>query len=356
MRLSRLSLTTFRNLTTLEINVPQATGGQIKKGQIIALVGQNGSGKTSVLEALSLLSPGRGLHKAKPEDMVQHGQKQWGVFAELEDATEIGQSCQGKTRKLKIDGTESPTQAALAQYGSVIWLTPRQDRLFLDGAAARRDVLDRCVYGQNPSHAETVARYKHHAGARLKLLKQGQSADWIEIEEQQAADWGIKVLQNRAGYIQTLAPHLQEISLELTGATLQVLEDADPVAALKGKFERSRERDAEVGITHTGPQKIDLTATLHVEDRNIPAAQASSGQHKRVLMQFILAHVRLLTAEKGTPPLILMDEVSAHLDTQKRSHLLATLTTLGAQIWVTETELERLGEVVPDVVIELPQA
>ena len=342
MRVSQLKITTFRNLTALRIDVSMRDGGQI-----VALVGENGAGKTSVLEALSLLSPGRGLHKAKAEDMVQHGTKSWGVYVELdgEDGVTVGQAFQSKARLIKIDGDDAAKQSHLAALGNVLWLTPRQDRLFLDGAAVRRDFLDRLVYGLIPNHAETLNKFKHHARARLQLLKQGAAGDWVALEEQQAAEAGVEVLKNRQRYIEKIQPFVQEVTLSLSGATMGIFEEEDSVAALAGKFERSRMRDAEVGATHTGPQKVDLAGTLQLEHGDVPLGQCSSGQHKRGLMQVVLGHARLLQDVSGNPPLVLMDEVAAHLDAEKRSLMLQELVTLGAQIWVTETEVERLGDV-----------
>ncbi len=339
MRIKCLKITTFRNLNTLTWEIPA-----VKGGQIIALLGENGSGKTSVLEALSLLSPGRGLHKARPEEMVQHNAKSWGIHVELTDKTTIGQTFGQKKRLLKLDGDEMAKQAALAGIGSVLWLTPQQDRLFLDGAAARRDFLDRLVYGLLPSHAENLSRYKHHARARLRLLKQDADSDWITLEEQQASEAGVIVLKNRLKYLKALTEHIEEVSINLTGATLRIFEEENPIAALAGKFERSRTRDAEIGATHTGPQKVDVIGMLKLSNGDVNMKQCSSGQHKRGLLQLVLGHARLLADAHKAPPLVLIDEVAAHLDTSKRGSLLQALARLGAQVWVTETEAERLGD------------
>lgn len=345
MRVQKLTLTTFRNLATLtlEVSAPAA-------GQVVAVLGPNGAGKTSILEALSLLSPGRGLHKARPEEMVQHGAKMWGIHAALAEGRAVGQAFQQGQRLLKIDGADAK-QTDLTQVGHVLWLTPRQDRLFLDGPAGRRDFLDRMVYGLHPDHAVVLNKYKHHTRNRLKLLSMGHTGgDWLALEEQQAAAAGVKVLANRQAYLTQLGDITDEVALKLTGGTLEIFEADDPAVALAGKFERSRTRDAEVGATHAGAQKVDVVGMLQDVTPGIPLQQCSSGQHKRALLAWVLAHARLMAQAQAQPPLLLIDEVAAHLDEARRAQVLAAFTDLGAQLWVTETEEARLGGVACDVV------
>jgi len=340
MFVKNIKISGFRNLAGAALVLPDAPNGS----QIVALIGENGAGKTSVLEALSLLSPGRGLHKANPKEQAQNGASTFGIFIELDDDNAVGIGLKNGKKQLQLNGDDMPRQTALATLGNVLWLTPRQDRLFLDGPAPRRDLLDRLTFGLIPTHAEDVARYKHHTKNRLKLLAgHNTPEDWLALEEAQAAAAGVKILTNRQTYLAALAPHLTDMTLAQQGATLEVLDEPDVVAALAGKFERSRPRDAITGSTGTGPMKVDVGGILRLEGHDVPLAQASSGQHKRALIDLTLAHAKLIKAETGRPPLILLDEFTAHLDATRQQQLLGQLTSelldLGAQIWLTDVDL-----------------
>lgn len=340
MRVRQIKISTFRNLAATQLQPPI----EENHGQIIALIGDNGAGKTSILEALSMLSPGRGMHKENPKEQAQNGLNTFGIFIELDDSNTIGIGLKNGKKQLQLNGEDLPRQTDLAALGSVLWLTPRQDRLFLDGPAPRRDLIDRLTFALIPSHAEAVSRYKHHAKNRLKLLSTNAAEDWLTLEEQQAAAAGITILQNRQTYLAELAVHLSDITLMQTGATLNVLKEEDPIIALKGKFERSRARDTITGSTSTGPMKVDITGTLHLMERDVTLSQASSGQHKRTLIDLTLAHAKLTKEKTGHPPLILLDEFTAHLDPVRQKELLDCLTqellSLGAQIWLTDVTLE----------------
>lgn len=338
MRLINLKLTTFRNIESLNLSLPLPES----HGQILALIGPNGAGKTSILEALSLLSPGRGIHKATPKEMIQNGTSTFGIFAELDSDATIGVGIESAKQKIRINGTDATRQTDLAALGNVLWLTPRQDRLFLDGPAPRRDLIDRLTFGLIASHAEAVSRYKHHTKNRLKLLATNAAEDWLALEERQAAEAGVTLLKNRQTYLAELQPYLCDISLSQKGATLDILKEEDPITALFGKFERSRERDTITGSTNAGPMKVDITGELLLNDFTVPLAQASSGQHKRSLIDLTLAHAKLIKEKKGHAPLILLDEFTAHLDPKRQKELLEQLTetllSLGAQIWLTDVD------------------
>jgi DNA replication and repair protein RecF len=235
-------------------------------------------------------------------------------------------------------------QEALATLGSLVMLTPQTDFLFTGPPEARRRWLDEAATALAPSHAQTVARFRHHRQARLKILAQGHLAgDWLEAEEQLAAQWGVKLLQGRLDYLNALVPYLSELSLNLSGSTLEVLAEANPVAALQGKFARSRTVDAKLNRTHAGPNTLELHGVLQVAGAEVALAQASSGQHKRGLLAWVQGHTRLLTAKRGQAPLVLIDEFAAHLDAPRREALLTHLLELGCQVWLADVELPTLN-------------
>lgn len=343
MRIIQLKLSNFRNLAQLVLNIPE-------DANLIALIGTNGSGKTSILEALSLLTPTRGLLTAEGKSQIHHGAKEWGIWAELATGAELGQVYRQHSRNaeriLQIDTHREPLEA-LARHGSVVWLTPATDFLFSGPPANRRRWLDDLTTALLPAHAGATARFAQHRQSRLKLLMNGQgghyATDWLDAEERLAAEWGIQVLKHRIEYLNRLQPFLQGITLALHGNALEVMEDPNPVAALKGKFERSREIDTRMGRTHAGPNTLELTGQLLLSEiQHIPLSQASSGQHKRGLIHWLVAHVQLLAQAQNRPPLVLIDEFSAHLDAPRRALLLQTLTTAGCQIWLTDTETPKI--------------
>jgi DNA replication and repair protein RecF len=332
MRISTLKLLPFRCHTALTIEVPVGA-------DVVGVVGPNGSGKTSVLEALALLAPGRGLSGNEPRTHTPFNQKEWGFFAELANATEVAQQFRNGVRKIEVDG-HSLNADDLGTLGSVVALTPHTDFLFSGPPEARRRWLDDAVTALKPAHAQAVARYRTHRQGRLKILAQGiMNGDWLEAEERLAAQWGIKLMEGRQEYLSKLRGYLDEVTLTLQGGALEVLSAEDPIAALQGKFERSRDIDARLNRTHAGPNTLDVAGTLSLEENTVPLVSASSGQHKRALLGWVRAHTRLLAAERGAPPLVLIDEFAAHLDAKRREDLLAHLLTLGCQVWLADVEL-----------------
>lgn len=331
MRIERLMVRDFRNLEAVELAVPA-------DARVVALVGPNGAGKTSVLEALSLLGGGRGLLGADAREQVRRGAKRWGMFAEG-DGRSIGMAWQSGSREVKLDGVDAKTEDA-AEVARVVWMSPRLDRLFFDAPGDRRDWLDDRVAGVWPAHEGVISRYQYHLRGRMKLLLERgiETTDWLEAEERQAAEWGIRLMEGRQKYCEALNFYGDGVVLGLKGAALEVLDADDPMRALQGKFERSRAVDARMERTHAGPNTLDVVATVDVDGVKVELDTASSGQHKRGLVKLLMAHVRLVRERSGISPIVLIDELGAHLDAQRRAEMIAALVELGCQMWVSDTE------------------
>lgn len=333
MALTRLCLTDFRNHASLTLE---------PKAQFVALHGPNGAGKTNILEAISLLVPGRGLRRAALSEMVRSGSGTgFSVSADIDDV-QIGTGVNAdapERRKVRINGANA-TINNLAEWLSVIWLTPAMDRIFVDGAGARRRFLDRLVLALEPSHAQASSRYEKAVQQRNRLLSGAEVADamWLDALEAQMAESGAAIIEARGRMMAALALQLENlppgpfavpaIGLENTGlATAAELADA---------WRNGRRRDASAGRTLIGPHRADLV--VHNRANNQAADRSSTGEQKALLLSLILAHAALVTEQRGTPPILLLDEIAAHLDPARRTALFERLRVTGAQVWMTGTE------------------
>jgi DNA replication and repair protein RecF len=333
MALTRLSLTDFRNHAALSLQ-PSA--------QFIALYGVNGAGKTNILEAISLLVPGRGLRRAGLGEMIRSdGAGGFAVTAEIGDVM-LGTGAEAdapERRKVRINGATS-TINALAEWLSVIWLTPSMDRLFADGAAARRRFLDRLVLALEPLHARHSSRYEKAVQQRNKLLSGDITPDpmWLDALEAQMAESGAAIADARQRMMTALIAHLgvapagpfavPDIKLDI--------EMPQSSAELRDIWKKSRRRDAGAGRTLVGPHRTDLL--VHNRANGQAADRSSTGEQKALLLSLILAHAALVADQRGAPPILLLDEVAAHLDPSRRAALFELLAATGAQVWMTGTE------------------
>lgn len=334
MHINTLKLTNFRNISSADLKIDDA--------KVVALYGENGAGKTNIMEAISLLTPGRGLHRTPREQHVQTGENSWTIFSEIstsKDEHTLGYHYEKGKSTLKIDGDIQKNQSALSSLGNILWFTPKMDRLFMDGTSARREFLDRLAFGHYSSHASHLNKYKHHLKSRLKLLKQNAASDWIAVEEEQAAKLAKEITQTRLQYLEELKKHLSQAELSLSGSIEKM---ADDEYAILEKFTDSRKRDAMFGSSHFGPQRSTLSGLLTPE--NIALDKASTGQHKRAILNIILANARLSHEKIGQTPIVLLDEVTAHLDKKVRANLFGELTSLGTQIWLTGTEKDLFSD------------
>jgi DNA replication and repair protein RecF len=336
----RLDLTDFRCYGALRLDVPAGP---------VALVGPNGAGKTNLLEAISFLAPGRGMRRARIHEPDRAGGAgAWAVSAELRCGGEdirIGTGRgEGDKRVVRIDGKPQRGQAELARRLAIVWLMPEMDRLFAEGAGARRRFLDRLVFGFDSEHAGQVAAYDHSLRERARLLAEG-GADpaWLAALEESLARHGTAIAIARAQTVARLDRAARAAvgpfptpALSLSGEIERLCAEM-PALALeeraRGILAANRAADAESGTTAFGPHRGDLVA--HWAEKNAPAARLSTGEQKALLVSLVLAYARELAAERGAPPVLLLDEIAAHLDPARRAHLFDELAALGAQYWAT---------------------
>jgi DNA replication and repair protein RecF len=305
---------------------------------LVVLTGENGAGKTNVLEAVSLLSPGRGLRGAALGDMARRGGGGgFSVAARLDDEVEIGTGTLASAperRLVRINGAAA-SATSLAEWLSILWLTPAMDRLFQEGASGRRRFLDRLVLALAPGHAVHAARYEAAMRARNKLLAEERpDRDWLTALEARMAEHGAVLTAARRGAVQALAARLADAPegpFARAGLALEGGEE-DLASALPA----GRSRDAAAGRTLAGPHRTDLAVT-HLGKAQ-PAALCSTGEQKALLLGIVLAHADLVAERAGRRPILLLDEVAAHLDPRRRAALFERLDASGGQVWMTGTE------------------
>lgn len=352
----RLTLTDFRCYGQLRLET---------EGRPVVLTGANGAGKTNILEAISYLVPGRGLRRAKLSEASRDGTIAWAVSATADVAgreIEIGTGYQPdpnaransrerarEKRVVKIDGDIVKNQIALGQCMSAQWLTPQMDRLFLEGASGRRRFLDRLILGFDPDHASPVAAYEHSLRSRAKLLRDGvKDAGWLASIEESMAAHGVAMAVRRKDAVERLLPYCGSpygpfpgAEITLTGELETWLAEGPALAAeerMKKRLAASRDPDAEHGSASVGPHRSDF-AVRHMGNGS-EAARCSTGEQKALLIGLVLAAARLQAFERGHMPLLLLDEIAAHLDRERLAALFDLLFEMGAQAWMTGTDAQ----------------
>ncbi len=314
-------------------------------GRPIAIYGANGAGKTNILEAISMFSPGRGLRRASVEDMARAPERLgWKLSATLTGQAGIHELVTwvegGSTRNVQIDG-KAASQLALAQLVRVVWLVPAMDRLWMEGAGERRRFLDRMVMSFIPAHAEVTLLYEKSMRERNRLLKDQVRDDaWYSALEMQMAEAGSAISANRVEVLERLRAAQDGAQTAFPAAELSLI-SADELPAelttdtLRTALASGRNRDMAAGRTLTGPHRADLYAVYAA--KGVEAKLCSTGEQKALLVSLILANARALSDDFGTPPILLLDEVAAHLDAQRRAALFNEICALGAQAWMTGT-------------------
>lgn len=319
----------------------------------VLLTGPNGAGKTNLLEAISFLTPGKGLRGAQPREIDRHGGPGgWAVAADIlstHGPVKLGSARQSDSerRDARINGVPARGQNALGEYFTAVWLTPQMDRLFLDGTSARRRFLDRMVFGIDPAHAGRVGAYEKAMRERARLLRDGPADPaWLAALERQMAERGIAVAAARLTMTDALDNACRNppgpfpgASLALEGTLETWLTEGPALQAedrLAAALAQSRERDRASGTTAFGPHRADLKVIKR--DVGVEAALCSTGEQKALLIAITLAHARLQAKRTGCAPVLLLDEVVAHLDSVRREALFESLEEVGAQAWLTGTD------------------
>ncbi len=313
-------------------------------GRPVAIVGPNGAGKTNILEAVSLLSPGRGLRRAAAEDLARKpdglGWKIAATVYGLSAAHDVETWAEpGEPRQVRIDG-KAATQASLGRILRVLWLVPAMDRLWIEAAEGRRRFLDRMTLSFFPDHAEQTLTYDKAMRDRNRLIKdQVTDAHWYAALESQMAEAGEHVTRNRRAAIARIAAAADPASaFPSADLTLTGPEGTDEPQDLALALAEGRRRDIAAGRTLVGPHRADLSARYAAKD--IPADQCSTGEQKALLISLILANARALRQDLGRAPILLLDEVAAHLDEHRRAALYDELCALDAQALMTGTEAD----------------
>ena len=307
----------------------------------VALFGANGAGKTNVLEAVSLLSPGRGLRRASAEEMTRQPEALgWKIAALLQAPSQPHEidiwSEAGAARQVSIDGKPAP-QTALAEIVRVLWLIPAMDRLWIEAADGRRRFLDRLTLSFFPGHAQVSLDYEKAMRQRNRLLKdQVRDPAWYGALEGQMAEAGAILHANRLTALTAIAGAQAQAQTAFPAATLELQCDMPGDAeGLRAALADNRMRDLAAGRTLIGPHRGDLYGVY--ASKGVPAKDCSTGEQKALLVSLILANARALAADFGAPPLLLLDEVAAHLDADRQAALYDELCALGAQAWMTGT-------------------
>ena len=332
-----LAVTCFRSLQRVSIDA---------RCESVILIGENGVGKTNVLEAVSLLTPGRGLRRSASTEMIRvPGCSAWKITADVDcpdRPREIETSFGGSgSRVVRLDGKPVP-QTALGRVMPVMWLVPVMDRLWLEGSDGRRRFLDRLALNFRPEHAGASLVYDKALRQRNRMLKEGvRDSGWFDVVERQMAESGAMVEANRRVAVSRLDDAQAGNTSGFPVARLSLRGPEKPVCEVTAEelideFRTARPGDMRAGRTRNGPHRTDLHA-VH-GGKGIPARQCSTGEQKALLMSLVLSGARAIIAESGVPPILLLDEVAAHLDEVRRSQLYGELADIPVQTWMTGTD------------------
>ncbi len=359
-RIHRLTLTHFRNYRAASLQT---------RGDVVVLAGPNGAGKTNCIEAISFLSPGRGLRRAMLEDVADNqGDGSWAVSAEVEGALGLATLGTGidapaadassSSRRCRIDREPVASATAFGDHLRMVWLTPAMDGLFLGAASERRRFFDRLVLAIDSEHSARVSALDRSLRSRNRLLEVRNYDDhWCDAIERETAELAVAVAAMRGQTAARLAAMLRARGQDSTFPAAEIALDgwmenalmSEPATAVEDRYREilraGRARDAIAGRTLDGPHLTDLQVIY--APKNTPARDASTGEQKALLIGLVLAHAGLVSEMTGITPLLLLDEVVAHLDPRRRAALFDELSKLGAQVWMTGADPAAFADIGP---------
>lgn len=364
LSLKKLSLSSFRSYDDFRIE---------SGNRFVLLTGDNGVGKTNILEAISLLSPGRGLRNAKISEIqnIHINDKTWAVSADLlhhDEHHKIGTALdyslnadhiRKEKRIVRIDGETQSSQTSLSDYLSILWLTPQMEKLFLEGSYERRRFFDRFVFSFDPSHSGRLSRYENALRERSKILKQDRpDPKWLDLLEQNMAESAMAITAARKILCEKLSQAMEELddvrtvfpaaSIRVSGTLEEFLNTHSALECedyFRQELKYSRNHDAIYGGAKTGPHKSDIDV-MHL-GKKMPAHQCSTGEQKSLLITLILSQSTLVQEERGAAPILLLDDIVSHLDDHRRGNLFDYLSHLNSQYWITGTDTNAFAPILP---------
>jgi DNA replication and repair protein RecF len=346
-----LTLTDFRNYPALSL---------LFCGEHVVITGENGAGKTNLLEAVSFFSPGRGMRRAVLADVAREGSSNgFAINAGVEidgDVVQLGTGTFGDlpggepTRRLRINGVAQKYTDALTDYLRVVWVTPQMDGLFTGSASDRRRFLDRLVLAIDPMHGQRSLDFERAMKSRNRLFEERRSDErWYDAIETQLAEYGAAIAAARVQLVRLLAGMMEQLpedgpfpkaDLSLQGSLEEQIISGMAACDVEDRYRDTlrtqRGRDMTAGRTVDGPHRSDLSV-FH-RPKNMAASQSSTGEQKALLIGIILSHARLVTQITGSAPILLLDEIAAHLDAGRRAALFGIIDDLGAQAFMTGTD------------------
>lgn len=360
--IKRLSLSSFRSYDDFCLETDH---------RFVLLTGDNGVGKTNILESLSLLSPGRGLRNAKISDFqnIHSPETPWAIATDMYHGNEhhkIGTALErspdltrNDKRIVRIDGETQSSQTSLSDYLSVLWLTPQMEKIFLDGSYERRRFFDRFVFTFDPAHSGRLSRYENAMRERSKLLKNERpDPKWLDLLEQNMAESAMAITAARTVLCEKLSQAMEELddirtvfpaaSIRASGTLEEFVKTHSALECedyFKQELKFSREHDVLYGGAKTGPHKSDIDV-MHL-GKKMPADQCSTGEQKSLLITLILSQSKLVQEERGSAPILLLDDIVSHLDDHRRNNLFDYLSHLNSQYWITGTDTDAFAPIIP---------